>query len=191
MFSSHHWPTWGTDRIVQFMSLQRDMYGYLHDQTLRLLNQGHAGIEIAEMIQMPPALEDTWHTHGYYGSVSHNVKAIYQRYMGWFDGNPAHLWEHPPVENARRHVEFMGGADEVLRKAQAAYDAGRLPLGRPGDELPDLRRPEQRRGKTLQANTFEQLGYGAENGPWRNFFLSGADELRKGSFGTPTRRRRR
>ena len=87
-FASHHWPTWGKDRIVEFMSTQRDMYAYLHDQTLRLQNQGYTGAEIAEQFQMPPALEKAWHTHGYYGSVSHNVKAIYQRYMGWFDGNP-------------------------------------------------------------------------------------------------------
>jgi alkyl sulfatase BDS1-like metallo-beta-lactamase superfamily hydrolase len=124
VFASHHWPTWGTERAVEYLSLQRDLYGYLHDQTLRRLNQGDTGTEIAETIELPPAIAAAWHAHGYYGSVSHNVKAIYQRYMGWFDGNPAHLWEHPPVESARRHVDFMGGADEVLRKARAAYDAG-------------------------------------------------------------------
>ncbi len=96
-FASHHWPMWGRDRVVTYLSLQRDLYAYLHDQTLRLMNQGYTGIEIAEMVEMPPALEAAWHTHGYYGSVSHNVKAIYQRYLGWFDGNPAHLWQHPPV----------------------------------------------------------------------------------------------
>ena len=96
VFASHHWPTWGRDRITEYLSLQRDMYAYLHDQTLRMLNQGHTGIEIAEQFQMPPALERAWHTHGYYGSVSHNVKAVYQRYMGWFDGNPGRLWAHPP-----------------------------------------------------------------------------------------------
>ncbi|MGY2062620.1 alkyl sulfatase dimerization domain-containing protein, partial [Nocardia gipuzkoensis] len=95
VFSSHHWPVWGTDRIVEYLSLQRDLYAYLHDQTLRLLNRGYVGAEIAEELKLPPALTEKWFTHGYYGSVSHNVKAIYQRYMGWFDGNPAHLWEHP------------------------------------------------------------------------------------------------
>jgi alkyl sulfatase BDS1-like metallo-beta-lactamase superfamily hydrolase len=95
-FASHHWPTWDTERVVAYPCQQRDLYAYLHDQTLRLLNQGYTGIEIAEMIQLPLALSKAWHTHGYYGSVSHNVKAIYQRYLGWFDGNPAHLWEHPP-----------------------------------------------------------------------------------------------
>ena len=125
-FASHHWPTWGTERIVEFLSLQRDLYAYLHDQTLRMLNQGLVGAEIAERLQLPPALEAAWHTHGYYGSVSHNVKAIYQRYMGWYDGNPAHLWQHPPVEAAARYVEFMGGADAVVAKARASYDAGDL-----------------------------------------------------------------
>ena len=108
VFASHHWPTWGRDRIVEFLSLQRDMYAYLHDQTLRLLNQGFTGIEIAENFQMPPALHKAWHTHGYYGSVSHNVKAVYQRYMGWFDGNPGRLWAHPPEALGPRYVEASG-----------------------------------------------------------------------------------
>jgi alkyl sulfatase BDS1-like metallo-beta-lactamase superfamily hydrolase len=100
-FASHHWPTWGHDRVIRFLSEQRDLYGYLHDQSLRLLNQGYTGMEIAEMMELPPALERACHARGYYGSVSHNVKAIYQRYMGWFDGNPASLWKHPPAEAAR------------------------------------------------------------------------------------------
>ena len=106
VFASHHWPTWGHERIVEFLALQRDMYAYLHDQTLRLLNQGHTGAEIAEMFQLPPALDKAWHTHGYYGSVSHNVKAVYQRYMGWFDGHPAgcgHTRQKPwPAGTSRR-----------------------------------------------------------------------------------------
>ena len=97
-FASHHWPTWGGDRVAEYLALQRDLYAYLHDQTLRLMNSGLNGTEAAEALEMPPALEQAWHTHGYYGSVSHNVKAVYQRYLGWFDGNPANLWQHPPVE---------------------------------------------------------------------------------------------
>lgn len=186
VFASHHWPTWGTDRLVEFLALQRDLYGYLHDQTLRLLNQGHVGSEIAELIALPPAIENAWHTRGYYGSVSHNVKAVYQRYMGWFDGNPAHLWEHPPVESARRHVQFMGGADEVLRKAQASYDAGDYRWVAQVVNYVIFADPHNQAAKTLQADTFEQLGFGAENATWRNFYLSGAYELRNGSFGTPT-----
>jgi len=118
VFASHHWPTWGTENIVEFLGIQRDLYAYLHDQTVRLLNRGYTGPEIAEMIEMPPALDAAWHTHGYYGSVSHNVKAIYQHYLGWYDGNPARLWKLPPEAAAKRYVEFMGGADEVVAKAR-------------------------------------------------------------------------
>ena len=124
VFASHHWPTWGRECIVEFLSLQRDLYAYLHDQTLRLLNHGYTGVEIAEMFQMPPALERAWHTRGYYGSVSHNVKAVYQRYMGWFDGNPARLWPHPPEALAQRYVAAIGGIDRVVEVAQAAFDSG-------------------------------------------------------------------
>lgn len=187
VFSSHHWPMWGTDKIVEFLSLQRDLYGYLNDQTLRLLNQGYVGSEIAEMIQLPPAIAANWSTHGYYGSVSHNVKAIYQRYMGWFDGNPAHLWEHPPVESAKRHVEAMGGANAVLKKAQKAYDAGDYRWVTQMVNYVIFAEPDNTKAKHLQASAFEQLAYGAENGTWRNFYLSGAYELRNGPFGTPTK----
>ncbi|MBY8856031.1 MBL fold metallo-hydrolase [Nocardia sp. CA2R105] len=185
-FASHHWPTWGTEQVTSWLSLQRDTYGYLHDQTLRLLNQGYTGIEIAEMIQMPPALEKTWHTHGYYGSVSHDVKAIYQRYMGWFDGNPAHLWEHPPVESAVRHVAAMGGADSALRTAREAYDAGDYRWVVQLVNYVIFADPANADAKALQANAFEQLGYGSENGTWRNFYLMAAYELRHGNVGTPT-----
>ncbi len=117
-FASHHWPTWDSANIIAFLTEQRDLYAYLHDQTLRLLNQGHVGAEIAEMIEMPPALDAAWHTHGYYGSVSHNVKAVYQRYLGWYDGNPAHLWQHPPEAAAARYVQVIGGVDATVARAQ-------------------------------------------------------------------------
>jgi len=186
-FASHHWPTWGTDKITEWLSLQRDTYGYLHDQTLRLLNQGYVGIEIAEMMQMPPALEQQWYNHGYYGSVSHDVKAICQRYMGWFDGNPAHLWEHPPVEEGKRHVEAMGGANQVLQKARRAYGDGDYRWVVQLLNYLIFADPHNEKAKMLQASAFEQLGYGSENGTWRNFYLSGAYELRNGNFGTPTK----
>ncbi len=184
-FASHHWPTWGRERIVAFLSVQRDLYAYLHDQTLRMLNQGMTGAEIAEAMVLPPALEAAWSTHGYYGSVSHNVKAVYQRYLGWFDGNPSHLWQHPPVEQARRYVEFMGGADAVVEKARASFDAGdyRWVAEVVGHVV--FADQAHAAARDLLADTYEQLGYGAENGTWRNFFLSGATELRSGSFGTP------
>ncbi|MFC4125321.1 alkyl/aryl-sulfatase [Nocardia rhizosphaerae] len=186
VFASHHWPTWGTERLTEYLSIQRDLYGYLHDQTVRALNKGATGIEIAEDIQLPPAIETSWSTHGYYGSVSHNVKAIYQRYMGWFDGNPATLWQHPPVASARRHVDFMGGADEVLTKARKAYDEGDFRWAAQVLNYVIFADPDNAEAKALQANTLEQLGYGAENGTWRNFFLMGAYELRNGKVGTPT-----
>ncbi|WP_016693523.1 alkyl/aryl-sulfatase [Rhodococcus rhodochrous] len=186
LFASHHWPTWGTERLTEFLSLQRDLYGYLHDQTVRAINKGATGVEIAESLELPPALEEVWHTRGYYGSVSHNVKAIYQRYMGWFDGNPAHLWEHPPVESARRHIEFMGGADRVLEKAHMSFAAGDFRWVAQVLNYVIFADPDNAEAKALQAETFERLGFGAENGTWRNFFLMGAYELRHGPVGTPT-----
>ncbi|TWS22842.1 MBL fold metallo-hydrolase [Tsukamurella sputi] len=181
-FGQHHWPTWGTDEIVKHLTAQRDMYSYLHDQTLRMLNQGYVGSEIAERIELPPALEKTWSTRGYYGSVSHNVKAIYQRYMGWFDGNPAHLWEHPPVEGAKRHVEAMGGADAALRVAQKAYDDGDFRWASQVANYVIFADDRNETAKRLQASTFEQLAYGTENATWRNFYLMGAYELRHGKI---------
>jgi alkyl sulfatase BDS1-like metallo-beta-lactamase superfamily hydrolase len=184
VFASHHWPTWGRERLVEFLSLQRDLYAYLHDQTLRLLNQGHNGAEIAETMQMPPALERAWHTHGYYGSVSHNVKAIYQRYMGWFDGNPARLWPHPPEALATRYVEAIGGLDRVVELAQHAFDDGDLRWAATLLDHAVFADETHVGARNLLAATLVQLAYGAENATWRNFFLSGAAELRDGNFGT-------
>jgi alkyl sulfatase BDS1-like metallo-beta-lactamase superfamily hydrolase len=186
VFASHHWPTWGRENIVEFLSLQRDLYSYLHDQTLRLLNQGYTGVEIAEMFQMPPALDRAWHTHGYYGSVSHNVKAVYQRYMGWFDGNPGRLWPHPPESLAPRYVEAMGGIDRVVELAQAAFDSGDFRWAATLLDHAIFTDSEHGAARALYADTLEQLAYGAENATWRNFFMSGATELRDGNFGTAT-----
>ncbi len=186
VFASHHWPTWGKDRIVEFLSLQRDLYAYLHDQTLRLLNQGHTGVEIAENFQMPPALQEAWHTHGYYGSVSHNVKAVYQRYMGWFDGNPARLWPHPPEAIGPRYVEAIGGIDRVVELAQRAFDDGDFRWAATLLDHAIFTDQNHAGARALHADTLEQMAYGAENATWRNFFLAGATELRDGNFGTPT-----
>lgn len=185
-FASHHWPTWGSDRIVGFLSTQRDLYAYLHDQTLRLLNQGLTGAEIAEAIELPPALEQAWNARGYYGSVSHNVTAIYQRYLGWFDGNPARLWPHPPAQLAARYVKALGGVDAVVGIARTAFDEGDYRWAATLLDHAVFDSPDHEGARTLYADTLEQLGYGAENGTWRNFFLSGATELREGNFGTPT-----
>jgi alkyl sulfatase BDS1-like metallo-beta-lactamase superfamily hydrolase len=185
-FASHHWPTWGKDRIVTYLSQQRDLYGYLHDQTLRLLNKGYTGSEAAEIIEMPPALDAAWHTHGYYGSVSHNVKAIYQRYMGWFDGNPANLWQHPPVERAERYVDSMGGADAVVGRAQRYVDAGDLRFAIELLNHVVFAQPDHDEAKKLLASSYTTLGFGAENATWRNFYLMGAKELRDGIAPQPT-----
>lgn len=120
LLGGHFWPTFGTDRLSEFLMLQRDLYQYLHDQTLRLANQGLVGAEIAEQLKLPPALERSWHLRGYYGSLSHNVKAIYQRYLGWYDGNPSNLWPHPPIERATRYIELAGGADKIVENARCA-----------------------------------------------------------------------
>lgn len=185
VFASHHWPTWGRDRIVEYLSLQRDLYAYLHDQTLRQLNQGRTGIEIAEDFPMPPALERAWHTHGYYGSVNHNVKAVYQRYMGWFDGNPARLWQHPPEAAGPRYVEAMGGIDRVVEIAHTAFADGDFRWAATLLDHAIFTDSDHVAARQLYADTLVQLGYGAECATWRNFFLSGAAELTDGNFGTP------
>lgn len=146
--------------------------------SLRMLNQGYTGIEIAEMMRLPPALEQAWHARGYYGSVSHNVKAIYQRYMGWFDGNPAHLWELPPEESAKKHVEYMGGAQTVLPKARVAFEAGETRWAAQVLNYVVFADPDDTEARELLAQVYDALGQGSENGTWRNFYLQGAAELR-------------
>ena len=145
-----------------------------------MLNQGHTGPEIAEMLELPPSLEQEWHCRGYYGSVNHNVKAVYQRYMGWYDGNPANLWKHPPEPAAARYVEFMGGADAVLEKAGQAFEQGDFRWVAEVVSHVVFADPANREARELKARAFEQLAYGAENATWRNIYLMGAKELREG-----------
>ncbi|MFI1517926.1 alkyl/aryl-sulfatase [Kitasatospora cineracea] len=185
VLASHHWPTWGTERLTRFLSEQRDLYGYLHDQTLRLLNQGLTGPEIAEQLELPPALAAAWHARGYYGSVSHNVKAVYQRYMGWYDGHPASLWEHPPTATATRYVDCLGGLDATLAKAREYADAGDLRFAAQLLKHAVFAAPDRADAKEQLAEVFERLGYGAENATWRNCYLVGAHELRHGVRPTP------
>jgi alkyl sulfatase BDS1-like metallo-beta-lactamase superfamily hydrolase len=184
MFAQHHWPRWGNERIVDFLAKQRDLYGYIHDQALRLLNKGHVAAEIAEHLELPPSLEREWHCRGYYGSLNHNLKAVYQRYLGWFDGNPAHLWPHPPVAAGERYVALAGGADALLAHARDAFERGDFRWVAEVVNHLVFAAPENGEAKELQAGALEQLAYGAENGTWRNFFLTGARELRHGSSGT-------
>ncbi|MFF2774393.1 alkyl/aryl-sulfatase [Streptomyces sp. NPDC058052] len=182
-FASHHWPTWGHDAVVRFLEEQRDLYAYMHDQTLRLLNEGHTGVEIAERIELPPALRKAWHARGYYGSLSHNVKAIYQRYLGWYDGNPAHLWEHPPVELARRYVDVAGGPANALAKARAYAEDGDLRFAATLLGHLVFADPENQEAKEALTGVYQRLGHGAENATWRNVYLRGAQELREGLTG--------
>ncbi|MFE5911173.1 alkyl/aryl-sulfatase [Streptomyces wedmorensis] len=182
-FASHHWPTWGHDNVVEFLAGQRDLYAYMHDQTLRLLNAGYTGVEIAERIELPPALEKAWHARGYYGSLSHNTKAIYQRYLGWYDGNPAHLWERPPAELAARYVEVAGGAADALAKARAYAEDGDLRFAATLLDHVVFADPGNEEAKEVLAGVYQRLGYGAENATWRNFYLRGAQELRDGVAG--------
>jgi alkyl sulfatase BDS1-like metallo-beta-lactamase superfamily hydrolase len=179
-FASHHWPTWGTREIIDFLGEQRDLYAYLHDQTVRLMNQGLTGIEIAEDFELPPSLATLWHTRGYYGSVNHNVKAIYQRYLGWYDGNPAHLWQHPPTAAARRYVEVMGGVAATLEHARRYLEAGDLRFAVELASHAVFADPGDGAARELLATGLERLGLGAENATWRNVYLTGANELRYG-----------
>ena len=180
VFASHHWPTWGTDELTRYLREQRDFYAYLHDQTLRMLNNGLTGMEIAEDFPLPDALDSAWHTRGYYGSVSHNVKAIYQRYLGWYDGNPTSLWQHPPVAAASRYVEAIGGRDAILAKAAAYAEDGDLRFAAELLKHAVFDDSSDEAAKGALADVYEKLGFGAENATWRSFYLAGARELREG-----------
>ncbi|MCQ4213128.1 alkyl/aryl-sulfatase [Streptomyces longispororuber] len=178
-FASHHWPTWGGAEITELLTQQRDLYAYMHDQTLRMINLGMTGREIAEEIKLPPALEG-WANRGYYGSLSHNVKGIYQRYMGWFDANPAHLWEHPPVDEAKRYVKAMGGRSATVAKARAFAREGDLRFAATLLNHVVFADPGHRAAKSELARVYTKLGYATENAVWRNFYLTGALELTEG-----------
>ena len=186
MFAQHHWPTWGNDTVVDLLKKQRDLYRYINDETLRLANQGFTEVEIAERVKLPDSLAHVWANRGYYGSLNHNVKATYVLYLGWFDGNPATLNEHPPVEASKRYVEFMGGAEAVLKKAKDSFDKGDYRWVAQVVNHVIFADPDNQAAKDLEADALEQLGYQAESGPWRNFYLTGAQELRAGVAQLPT-----
>jgi len=179
-FGSHHWPTWGNAEINDFWSKHRDTYRYIHDETLRLANKGETMLEIAERIQLPESLAREFYNRGYYGSVSHDAKAQYQLYFGWFSGNPAELHELPPVEEGAKFVEYAGGAEAVIEKARADFEAGEYRWVATALNHVVFADPENREARELLAETLTQMGYQAESGPWRNFYLSGAKELRDG-----------
>jgi alkyl sulfatase BDS1-like metallo-beta-lactamase superfamily hydrolase len=192
VFTSHHWPRWGNEDLMGFLTNQRDLYKWMHDQTMRLANHGLVATEIAETLELPEEFLANDHTRGYYGDLVHNSKAVYQRYLSWYDGNPANLKKYPPVEAGQRYVELAGGADALLAKARAAFDAGDY---RWVAELVNhlvFADPSNQAARDLQADTLEQMGYQAESATFRNAYLNAAQELRYGppqSAGGPVRAR--
>ena len=176
----HHWPIWGNERVIDFLKKQRDVYKYIHDQTVRMANAGMTPREISAELKLPESMRTTFANRGYYGTLSHNAKAIYQFYFGWYDGNPAHLNPLPPVEAAERYIEFMGGTDSVLTKAQASFDKGEYRWVAEVLNYLVFAEPGNNKGRELLARTYDQLGYQAESGPWRDVYLTGAYELRHG-----------
>ncbi len=180
-FASHHWPIWGQDQLVDFLKGQRDTYKFIHDQTLRMANSGHTPTEIAEQLELPQSLKKSFANRGYYGTVSHNAKAVYQWYFGWYDANPANLNPHTPEASGERYVEFMGGADAMLTKAQQSFDDGDYRWVAQVLNHLVFAQPDNVQAKSLLANAYDQLGYQAESGPWRDVYLSAAYELRHGA----------
>lgn len=183
LVASHCWPRFGQAEVAHFLTAQRDNYKFLHDQSVRLMNQGFNATELAEQIAPPKAIADEWSTRGYYGTYNHNSKAVYQRYLGWYDANPANLNPHVPVERAKRYVDAIGGADRVMAIAREAMAKGDYRWS--SDILNQLvfAQPDNQAAKALLADSYEQQGYQAESALWRNMFLSGANELRNGVGG--------
>ena len=180
VFNQHHWPVWGRERIREFMVKQRDTYKFIHDQTVRQMNAGLTAPEIAETMKLPKSLDDYLNVHGYYGTVRHNVKAVYQHYLGWFDAHPSNLDALPPVEAGKRYVALAGGIDKLVAAAQAAFDGGDYRWAAEMLKHAVYAEPKNKAAGELLARSFEQLGYVAESAPWRNFYLTGAYELRNG-----------
>jgi alkyl sulfatase BDS1-like metallo-beta-lactamase superfamily hydrolase len=187
MCGQHHWPVWGSERIDTMIRQQRDLYKFAHDQTIRLMNHGLTASEIAEVIKLPASLDGAWHARGYYGHIRHNVKAIYQKYLGWYDANPVNLDPLPPVEAGRKYVEYMGGADAILARARKDFGKGEFRFVAQALSHLVFADPDHQAARALLADTLEQLGYAAESATWRNAYLFGAQELRLGMSKLPAR----
>lgn len=183
LYAPHHWPKWGNTAIRQHIENYRDAFKYIHDRSLHLANAGYTLPEIGEMVQYPPELARNWATRGYYGTVSHDARAVYNFYLGYFSENPAELEPLPPIQAAPRYVELMGGADVVMNHAQKAYDSGDYRWAAQLLQHVVYAQPDNQAAKFLQADAFEQLGYQAEAATWRDIYFTGANELR---VGTPT-----
>jgi alkyl sulfatase BDS1-like metallo-beta-lactamase superfamily hydrolase len=187
LIGQHHWPVWGRGAVREHLARQRDLYKHVHDQALRLMNLGYRPAEIAEVLELPPGLAESWSVRGYYGTVSHNAKAVYQRYLGWYDGHPANLDALPPGHAAKKTVEYMGGADEVIRRARADLARGEYRWVADVTSRVVFSDPSNREARELAAAALEQLGYQAESATWRNAYLYGAQELRHGIAKLPPR----
>jgi alkyl sulfatase BDS1-like metallo-beta-lactamase superfamily hydrolase len=187
MCGQHHWPVWGKERIDTMIRQQRDLYKFAHDQTIRLMNHGLTATEIAETIKLPASLDGAWHARGYYGHIRHNVKAIYQKYLGWYDANPVNLDPLPPVAAGKKYVEYMGGADAILARAARDFAKGEFRFVAQAVSHLVFAKPDNQAARALLADTFEQLGYAAESATWRNAYLFGAQELRQGMPKAPPR----
>jgi len=180
LFAQHNWPRWGKEQIITFLEQQRDLYKYTHDQTLRLLNEGYTPVEIAETIKLPESLASQWYCRNYYGTLKHNVEAVYQKYLGFYDGNPANLDPLPPVEASKKYVDYMGGPEAVIAMAKKDFDKGEYRWVVQVMNNVVFAYPDNQEARDLEAAAMEQLGYQAESGPWRNSYLVGASELRSG-----------
>ncbi|HYP81829.1 alkyl/aryl-sulfatase [Variovorax sp.] len=180
MIAQHHWPTWGAERVDEMMRKQRDLYKFIHDQTVRLLNEGYKPDQIAEMVKLPESQNAEWSSHSYYGTLRHNARAIYQKYLGWYDANPAHLNPLPEVEQAKKQVAYMGGADAVIAHARKDYAAGEYRWVASVMNQVVFADPSNKAARDLGADALEQLGYQSEGGTWRGAYLMGAQELRNG-----------
>jgi alkyl sulfatase BDS1-like metallo-beta-lactamase superfamily hydrolase len=178
LFATHRWPVWGKERVIGLLEDHRDLYKYLHDQTVHMANLGYGPTEIAEQIQLPAAISKNWSNHGYYGSLKLGSRGVYQRYLGFYDGNPANLDPLPPADLARRYVDAMGGSAAILSKAHAAYDTGDYRWVVELLHQLVFAEPANADARELQAQAFEQLAYQAESALWRNIYLRGAKELR-------------
>jgi alkyl sulfatase BDS1-like metallo-beta-lactamase superfamily hydrolase len=181
VIAQHHWPVFGRERARNFLINQRDLYKYEHDQTVRLMNQGFTAPEIAEQLKLPASLANEWENRGYYGTVSHNAKAIYQKYLGWYDENPANLDPLPPAEAAKKYVAYMGGADAVIRRAREDFKNGEYRFVAEVANKLVFADASNREARDLAADAYEQLGYLAESATWRNAYLFAAFELRHGT----------
>ena len=184
VFGVHNWPRFGNQLCMEYLEKQRDFYQYLNDQTLRLMNRGYTLEEVGRMIKVPQSLTDEWYNSQFYGTIIHNAKAVYQKYLGWYNGNPVDLNKLLPEESAKKYVEYMGGANCILEKAWKSFEEGEYQWVAEVTKHIIYADPSNTEAKLLCADALEQLGYIAESGPWRNEYLMGAQELRYGIIPT-------